>query len=113
MWAIRQTGVYHRHVPNGSGNLWILLHPRPDSTIQARLEECAFEWEGRNGSLDEWEMTHILILSSYFDDWRWYLKSLSAEVELLVRISYYTLPKIRISDVDIGCNCYLLRLFDD
>ncbi|KUJ23542.1 uncharacterized protein LY89DRAFT_185482 [Mollisia scopiformis] len=86
-WAIRQTGVYHRHVPNGSGNIWILLHPRPDSTVHTRLQDCALEWEGRSGSLDEWEMTHILILSSYFDDWRWYLKYLNGEVELMAAIA--------------------------
>ncbi|KAE8450330.1 hypothetical protein EG329_006758 [Mollisiaceae sp. DMI_Dod_QoI] len=85
--AIRQTGVYHRHVPNGSGNIWILLHPRPESVVQTRLDSCALEWERRNGSLDEWELTHILILSSYFGDWRWYIKSLSAEVERIACIA--------------------------
>lgn len=87
-WAIRQMGVYHRHVPGGSGNIWILLHPKQKSIVQTRLEDCALEWDERKGSFDDWELTHILVLSSYFDDWRWYLKSLSAEVERIVsRIS--------------------------
>lgn len=83
-WAVRQTGVYHRHTSNGIGNLWIFLHPKPKSALQTRLEACARDWEERKGSFDDWELTHILVLSSYFDDWRWYLKNLSADVERMV-----------------------------
>ncbi|KAF8859385.1 hypothetical protein BDZ45DRAFT_361920 [Acephala macrosclerotiorum] len=86
-WAIRQMGVYHRHVPGRSGNIWILLHPKPGSTAQTRLENCAVEWDERKGSFDDWELTHILVLSSYFDDWRWYLKSLSAEAGRIASIA--------------------------
>jgi len=86
-WAIRQTGVYHRLFPNGPGNVWIFLHPRPNSTLQKRLEECALQWDRTGGSFQEWEFSHILALSSYFSDWRWYLKSLSAEIERIASIS--------------------------
>ncbi len=92
-WAIRQTGVYHHHVPNGSGSLWIFLHPRPNSSLQQRLEACALEWDRSEGSIDDWELTHILTLSSYFGDWRWYLKSLSADIEHIVCLDYLHIPQ--------------------
>jgi hypothetical protein len=60
-WAIRQTGVYHRYVPHGPGSLWVFLHPRPNSTLQTRLENCALEWDRKKGSDDDWELAHILI----------------------------------------------------
>ncbi|KAH8592626.1 hypothetical protein B0O99DRAFT_653773 [Bisporella sp. PMI_857] len=80
-WAIRQTGIYHRYVPNGLGNLWIFLHPRQNSTLQKRLEDAALVWEQTKSSRKHWEDVHVLVLSSYFGDWRWYLRSLSAEIE--------------------------------
>jgi hypothetical protein len=87
-WALRQTGVYHRHGPNGSGNLWIFLHPRPHSTIQTRLESCVKSWDQTEGPHEGLELVNLLVLSSYFGDWRWYLKSLSAEIERIVCIPY-------------------------
>jgi hypothetical protein len=93
-WAIRQTGVYHRHVPHGPGSLWILLHPRPNSTLQTRLENCALEWDRKKGADDDWELAHILILSSYFADWRGYLKSLSAEIESIVWLLFPHPPSL-------------------
>ncbi|PMD57524.1 uncharacterized protein K444DRAFT_644408 [Hyaloscypha bicolor E] len=86
-WAIRQTGIYHRHVPNGPGSIWIFLHPRPNSTLQQRIEACALEWDHSGGSFDDWELSHILALSSYFGDWRWYLKTLSADTEHIASVA--------------------------
>jgi hypothetical protein len=86
-WAIRQTGIYHRYVPNGLGNLWIFLHPRQNSTLQKRLEDAALVWEQTKSSRKHWEDVHVLVLSSYFGDWRWYLRSLSAEIERIVSIA--------------------------
>jgi hypothetical protein len=83
-WPTRQTAVYHRFVPNGPGSLWIFLHPRPKSTLQNRLESVVLESETGRSSHQEWEATHLLVLSSYLGDWRWYCKSLSAEIERIV-----------------------------
>lgn len=78
-FATRQTGIFHRFVPNGPGSLWIFLNPRPKSTLQTRLERVVRE-PGRNSS-QEWELIHLLALSSYLGDWRWYIKSLSGDIE--------------------------------
>lgn len=83
-WAIRQTGIYHRYVPRGPGSLWIFLHPRPNSTLYKRLEDAVIAWEQTGHARKCWEDAHILVLSSYFGDWRWYLQSLSAEAERIV-----------------------------
>jgi hypothetical protein len=85
-FAIRQTGVFHRFVPSGRGNLWIFLNPRPRSTLQVRLEAVVQESEIGGNSSPKWEMIHLLILSSYMCDWRWYLKSLSAEIQHIVSV---------------------------
>jgi hypothetical protein len=83
-FATRQTGVYHHFVPNGPGSLWIFLNPRPRSILQTRLEKVARDAHTREISDQEWELMHLLVLSSYLGDWRWYLKSLSAEIERIV-----------------------------
>lgn len=92
-FATRQTGVFHRFVPNGPGNLWIFLNPRPKSTLQARLENVVRETDTGRTSRQEWELTHLLVLSSYLGDWRWYLKSLSAEIEHIVSYMLRCLSK--------------------
>ncbi|KAH6679448.1 hypothetical protein B0J14DRAFT_297870 [Halenospora varia] len=86
-WAIRQTGVYHRHMPTGPGSLWIFLHPRPNSTLQTRLEKSIKEWSRKQRSLIELQLVHLIPLSSYIGDWRWYLKNLSAEIETFASIA--------------------------
>lgn len=83
-WVIRQMGVYHRFYPGSGRSLWIFLHPKPDSLVQRRLETAITQWEQSRASLKSWYLVHILVLSSYFNDWRWYLKSLSAQIENIV-----------------------------
>jgi hypothetical protein len=84
-WATRQVGIYHRREPSGSGlsNLWIFLHPRNNSVMQKRLEAAVSSWETSGAQSANWDLTHLLALSSYFGDWRWFLKSLSGEIEHL------------------------------
>jgi hypothetical protein len=97
-FATRQTGIFHRFVPNGPGNLWIFLNPRTQSTLQIRLENVVRQPEIGRNSFEGWEMIHLLVLSSYLGDWRWYLKSLSVEIERIVSTS---------SSSGIDCRKYL------
>lgn len=73
-WSIRQSGVYHRYSPKLNSNVWLLLHPLADSVAQRRLND----WYSRpHHSLNINPLRiHILLLSSYLDNWRWYLKDL-------------------------------------
>ena len=79
-WRIRQTGVFHRYciILNEQSNLWILMHPKPNSKFERAIEDLdtAFQWRQ---NLD------FLLFSSYFSNWRWYLENLSAEFESIVR----------------------------
>ncbi len=83
-WVIRQMGVYHHYYPETDSNLWIFIHPRPNSPAQRRLEDAIRRWEQLKSGHQSWHLTHLLLISTYFNDWRWYLKSLSAEIEQIV-----------------------------
>jgi hypothetical protein len=84
-WATRQIGVFHRRARDGKGDLWIFLHPKNDSVVQKRLEAAVATWSSSASSQGNWPLIHLLVLSSYFGDWRWFLKGLSGEIEHLVR----------------------------
>ena len=85
-WRIRQTGVYHRQsVPlDSESDLWIFLQPKQNSRFEQSLktveipQKCSEGWPERRQDLD------LLLLFSYFGNWRWYLKDLSAEFEAVV-----------------------------
>lgn len=82
-WSFRHTGVYHRHSPDL--DLFILLHPNQYSVIEARLfqrlgiapEPTSYQilpnW---NFNDQEPYRLHLLVLSSFFDNWRWYFRYL-------------------------------------
>lgn len=75
-WSIRQTGVYHHHSASTDSNLFILLHPNPSSKLQSRIE-AAVGFPSTASAINENPLKlHTLVLSSYFDNWRWYLKEL-------------------------------------
>ena len=85
-WRIRQTGVYHRYsMPSDVGSdLWIFLHPKKNSKFEESLKslrdpnKCSGNWPQDRPELD------FLLLSSYFGNWRWYLRDLSAKYEAIV-----------------------------
>jgi hypothetical protein len=75
-WSIRQTGVYHHHSASTNSNLFIFLHPNPSSRLQSRIEE-AVAFPSTVSAINENPLKlHTLAMSSYFDNWRWYLKDL-------------------------------------
>jgi hypothetical protein len=77
-------GVYHRFFPDSGRSVWIFLHPKPDSLVQRRLEIAITRWEQSGALTESWHLMHALVLSSYINDWRWYLKSLTAQTETIV-----------------------------
>lgn len=85
-WSVRQTGVYHRFSttdPSNVENLWLLLHPMPNSKAQSRLDVSADKLNVRDVSLDPLRL-HVLIMSSYVDNWRWYLHDIKRDYLNLV-----------------------------
>ncbi len=64
----------------------------PNSRVQQRLDEAAVNggWD-ENSSID-WHQLHLLVISSYINNWRWYLNDLSDDIGESVSLhdtSYY------------------------
>ncbi|OCL11296.1 hypothetical protein AOQ84DRAFT_374132 [Glonium stellatum] len=75
-WSMRQTGVFHRYSLNNNTNLFIFLHPMKNSAAQCRLE-AFFEKGDYAGPLSEEAMeVHLLLFSSYLNNWQVYIKEL-------------------------------------
>src|SRR4051794_14327484 len=83
-WTMRQVGVFHRFVPTGPGSLWVFLHAKPNTRLQQRLEEATSRWEQGAPQEQHWQFMHLLVLSTYLNNWRWYLRSLVADFEKIV-----------------------------
>jgi hypothetical protein len=71
-------GVYHQYNPGDGRALWILLHAKPNSTIQLQVE-------GHIKTHDSIMQTHLAIHSAHVKSWRWYLDSLNTDFEGIVR----------------------------
>ncbi|OJJ06554.1 hypothetical protein ASPVEDRAFT_56153 [Aspergillus versicolor CBS 583.65] len=84
-WKIRQTCVFHRHDPSGSGSLWVLLHANAESPLQKRIEHIIATSPA--ALLGQWFSMHLLALSTYLGGWRWYIRSLGDEIEKTVDIA--------------------------
>lgn len=83
-WTIRQTCVFHRYNPAGSGNLWIFFHARPRSKMQQLIE--AEITSQHTGVFKNWYSMHLLVLSAYIGNWRWCIRSLGEEIEKTVSL---------------------------
>lgn len=93
-WSLRQTGVYHKYTKRESGNgtnLWLLLHPVPKSKVKTRLEEASASDLGvhANNTNDHFRL-HLLVFSSYIDNWRPYLHDMTRQFLALVCFTHVT-----------------------
>lgn len=85
-WSVRQTGVYHQYSPQDDAHFWILLHPKNDSKVQIAIQKAARQYSRTNAMLSNAAFMHLLILSSYVDNWRWYMKDLCSDFTKMVSI---------------------------
>lgn len=83
-WTTRQIAVFHRYSPSGSGNICILLHAKPRSTMQMRLEVFCFPLKNNINLQRDWHILHFLVLSCHIGNWRWYMRSLGRAVEGII-----------------------------
>jgi hypothetical protein len=84
---MRQTGVYHCYSPTTKRSICILLHPMADSRAHARLQSV---WKTSGGvkTFGEHPLNlHMLILSSYVNNWQIYLDDLARTFKSLVFIT--------------------------
>ncbi|KAL4888298.1 hypothetical protein BDV59DRAFT_211209 [Aspergillus ambiguus] len=89
-WKIRQVCVFQRYDPSESGNLWILLHARPQSKIQRQIEYTLSTTP--TALLGSWSSMHLLVLSTYLGGWRWCIRNIGDEIEKTVDIVLYLDP---------------------
>jgi len=84
-WSVRQTGVYHRFSTTDPENLWLLLHPMQNSKAQTRMGLATDKLCAEEMAKDPLRF-HVLIMSSYVDNWRWYLHDIKRQYLVLVRL---------------------------
>lgn len=78
-FTYRQVCVFHRYNPSGSGNLWIFLHARPYSELQASLEREIST--APSGGIPNWFSLHLLVFAAYIGNWRWCLRNFGEKIE--------------------------------
>ena len=76
IWSIRQTIVYHKHAVDGNDS-WILLHPKEGSVFQKRLATALSDIGRAEEIQSDPAVVHLMLFSSYLENWRWYLAQLS------------------------------------
>lgn len=80
-WSFRHTGIYHHHASDF--DLYVLLHPNQHSVVETRLfqilgiESSTVSHHTRPLDFSQGPyQLHLLLLSSFFDNWRWYFQYL-------------------------------------
>ncbi|KAF8246074.1 hypothetical protein K440DRAFT_685745 [Wilcoxina mikolae CBS 423.85] len=79
-WSIRRTGVYHHFDPNTKSSVFIFLHPVRGARTQARIKELCSSPKSLKSTQAHPLRLHLLLLSSYIDNWRWYLRDYGYEL---------------------------------
>lgn len=93
-WPVRQLGVFHRFNPKTKTSLWILLNPMPNSRVQQRLDDSALQQILLQDSYPDLQQLHLLVISSYIHNWRWYINDIGEEFEATVCISHWNLHAV-------------------
>lgn len=84
-WSERQIGVYHSFSSASStSGIMVLLHAQISSKAQRRLEDAFSDGKYNQDSLISPLRLHLLILSSYVNNWRWYMDELGSTCLRLV-----------------------------
>ena len=96
-WTFRHTAVYHKH--RADTDIILILHPSP--TTKSRLDSRILGLEAadqRNQPLIRSILQnpyhlHSLVLSSYLENWRWYMKYKGEQFSTEVRIVINSVPE--------------------
>ncbi|KAF2687942.1 hypothetical protein K458DRAFT_294629 [Lentithecium fluviatile CBS 122367] len=76
-WSLRHTGIYHHRNTAANGlDVFILLHPVREPVIENQLSALEGDVAGRKELCTNPFLIHTWLFSSYFDNWRWYLRYL-------------------------------------
>lgn len=93
-WTPRQMGIYHSQNKASNSHVWIILQPRPDSEnlFAQHLDSIRRVPEATKELLENSFRLHELLIGSFLDNWRWYLRDLGKEFQKQVRTS----PSLRL-----------------
>jgi len=90
-WSFRHTGVYHHHTSNF--DLFIILHPNDHSVLEGRILKMLDANSATRPGLSQLSAfyndpyrLHLLVMSSFFDNWRWYFRYLGEDFKAEVCI---------------------------
>src|ERR1700761_8576148 len=78
-WSVRHTGVYHYHSAATDFDLFILLHPVPNSVLEQQL--ATLDISAIATIFTNPFTFHFLPFSSYLSNWRWYFRHLGEDFE--------------------------------
>ncbi|KAF8848232.1 hypothetical protein BDZ45DRAFT_606259, partial [Acephala macrosclerotiorum] len=80
-WSFRHTGVYHHH--NSDFDLFIVLHSNSQNVLENSLRKMFEVGQMTNSEVSQRSSfcqdpyrLHLLVMSSFFENWRWYFRSL-------------------------------------
>lgn len=78
-WSERQVGLYHQ--VQGTANVLLLLHAKPDSKLRSRIHNSADTIPNDDCSNPSKNplSVHVMILTTYIDEWRWYLDDIGTK----------------------------------
>ena len=83
-WSVRQTGIFHNVRLNQQDNCYILIHPMINSAVENRLDGLLTQPNAAQLFDQNPLMIHVLILSSYLENWQPYMETISQTYKSLV-----------------------------
>ena len=108
-WSIRQTGVYQSFDPLTTTSLWMLLNPRQNAAADTRIKEMLNEPEGSPHLHHQPPIIGLVVLATYFANWRTYMEFY--EIEELKMVDLVPILKGPMSDLTffLVTKCYRSR----
>ena len=88
-WSRRHTGVFHHH--GSKESIWILLFPTQEKycKVESQLRQLEAGTSDAQAVLEAIITNplrlHMFLFSSYFENWRWYLRKLGEDFAYIVR----------------------------
>ncbi len=72
-WSIRQTGVYQSFDVITKTSVWILINPRQNTLADNRLKDLLGSREQFSAIEGQQPLISLMVLSTYFGNWRTYM----------------------------------------
>jgi len=87
-WSARQTGIVQRILPDNS-NMTLILNPHEQSRAEIRLNKALYDSSDKARIHHNPVLIHLILLSSYFGNWRMYLQELGQSFEKMASKKSY------------------------